>query len=120
MTSILFIMKVNKIKFFVIMIFEVKGYNIDRFLKVKRLNQNIELYKSIEECDIEQIETCSNLCSSCKGEKTEICQCCQGTGFLMLGSEMIGTGNNCSYCSGRGEIECKECKGTGYIAKWMM
>tara|TARA_Y100000389_G_C17457772_1_gene519366 strand:- start:1655 stop:1996 length:342 start_codon:yes stop_codon:yes gene_type:complete len=113
-------MKLNKPIFFIMTILNVNSYNIDRLLKVKRLNQNVRIYKSIEECDTNKIETCSNLCSSCKGEKTILCECCHGTGFLMIGSEMIGTGNNCTYCSGKGEIECDECKGTGYIAKWMM
>jgi len=84
----------------------------------KNLQKNIEIYESIQECDISDIRSCGNECPLCIGEKVLICKYCRGTGFLIMGDELIGTGNNCTICMGKGETECKRCMGSGYIAKW--
>tara|TARA_A100001011_G_C14321225_1_gene850755 strand:+ start:1704 stop:2066 length:363 start_codon:yes stop_codon:yes gene_type:complete len=82
------------------------------------LKQNIEIYESIKECNVSELNTCGDLCPLCLGTKVLLCNYCQGTGFLTIGDVIIGTGNNCTVCMGKGETECGRCKGAGYIAKW--
>ena len=84
----------------------------------KILQKNIEIYESIKECNVSEIQTCGIECPLCCGEKVLVCNYCRGTGFLTMGDEIIGTGNNCTICMGKGEKECKRCMGSGYIAKW--
>lgn len=87
-------------------------------IKQQNLENNIEIYESIKECNISDITTCGDKCSLCLGKKTVICNYCRGTGFLTMGDIIIGTGNACPICMGKGEKECKMCMGSGYIAKW--
>ena len=84
------------------------------------LQKNIEIYESINDCNVSQINTCGELCDKCMGKGVVECECCHGTGFLTMGDIIIGTNNNCTVCSGEGEKECKKCMGSGYIAKWRM
>lgn len=93
--------------------------NNDKMKKMrKNLENNIEIYESIKECNISDIHSCGNECPLCGGKKVLICDYCHGTGFLTMGDVIIGTGNNCTICMGKGEKECKRCMGSGYIAKW--
>ena len=55
---------------------------------------------------------------TCDGEGVIPCRFCGGTGFLMLGQDLIGTNNDCPVCKGSGHEECKECMGAGSIALW--
>ena len=94
--------------------------NHDAKIKMKKeaLELNMEVYESINECNVSQIHTCGEQCPLCLGTKTNLCNYCRGTGFLTMGNDIIGTGNNCSICNGIGEMECSRCKGSGYIARW--
>lgn len=82
------------------------------------LQTNIEIYESINECNVSDIMSCGGKCIICMGTGLVICQFCHGTGFLTIGDTIIGTRNNCTACMGRGEKECVKCMGSGYIAKW--
>lgn len=84
----------------------------------ENLEKNVEVYESIKECDVSEINSCGDKCPLCLGEKVLICNYCRGTGFLTMGDILIGTGNSCVVCMGKGEKECKRCMGSGYIAKW--
>jgi hypothetical protein len=66
----------------------------------------------------EQTEVCAHICETCDSEGKLRCRFCGGTGFLMLGGELIGTNNDCPVCNGNGEEECKECMGAGNIVMW--
>eukprot|EP00250_Pteridium_aquilinum_P001412 c11607_g1_i2 orf=539-1015(-) len=62
-------------------------------------------------------------CVSCKAEGVADCQWCKGTGFFILGDNMLcevpSRNTTCLICLGRGSVPCKDCKGTGYIARWL-
>ena len=86
--------------------------------KQQNLQKNIEIYQSIKECNVSEINSCGDKCPVCLGKGFLICDYCHGTGFLTMGDIIIGTGNNCTVCMGKGEKECKRCMGSGYIARW--
>jgi len=98
-------------------------YNIPNKKKIlkerqQRFQKNIEIYESIKECNVSEIDTCADLCPLCLGSKVLLCNYCRGTGFLTMGDAIIGTANQCTICMGKGEKECKRCMGSGFIAKW--
>ena len=82
------------------------------------LEQQLKFFDSLELCNITDIETCSVPCMKCEAGKI-LCEYCKGTGFLMLGNDLIGTNNICTVCSGTGEKFCNTCAGTGNIANWL-
>lgn len=81
------------------------------------LEQQYRLFTAMEICDLQKLETCCNNCHHCNNGRV-LCDFCKGTGFLMLGDDLIGTNNVCPVCSGGGEQNCKRCCGTGKIASW--
>ena len=85
----------------------------------KNLDLAWKLYEAIEVCDPQQSHSCGYTCSICQGEGNILCKFCKGTGFLMLGDELIGTCNDCPVCKGNGEMPCKLCAGSGMIAHWV-
>lgn len=85
----------------------------------KNLDLVWEVYEAIEVCDPRQSHSCGYTCSVCQGEGSNLCKFCKGTGFLMLGDELIGTSNDCPVCNGTGETPCKMCRGSGMIARWV-
>ncbi|KAG7024403.1 hypothetical protein SDJN02_13217 [Cucurbita argyrosperma subsp. argyrosperma] len=62
-------------------------------------------------------------CSSCHSNGHVECQWCKGTGFFILGDNMLcqvpSRNTSCVICAGKGSIRCFDCKGTGYRAKWL-
>ena len=82
------------------------------------LEQQLKFFDSLEICNVSNIETCSVPCMKCNYGKI-YCEFCKGTGFLMLGNDLIGTNNICVVCSGTGEKFCNTCAGTGNIANWL-
>jgi len=86
--------------------------------RMKHLDLIWRIREEIDECDITKEGLCGNICPTCEGEGQLRCRFCGGTGFLMLGHELIGTNNDCPVCKGGGHEECKECMGAGSIAIW--
>jgi len=86
--------------------------------RMKHLDLIWRIREEIEECDITKEELCGNICQTCEREGQLPCRFCGGTGFLMLGNDLIGTNNDCSVCKGTGYEECKVCMGAGSIAEW--
>lgn len=62
-------------------------------------------------------------CSSCDSNGHVECKWCNGTGFFILGDNMLcevpSRNTTCVICTGKGSMRCSDCKGTGYRAKWM-
>ncbi|CAL8995926.1 unnamed protein product [Prunus brigantina] len=62
-------------------------------------------------------------CSSCDSNGHIECKWCGGTGFFMLGDNMLcqvpSRGTSCVICTGKGSMCCSDCKGTGFRAKWL-
>lgn len=62
-------------------------------------------------------------CSSCQSIGDVECRWCAGTGFFILGNNMLcevpSKNTRCVICSGKGFSHCADCKGTGFRAKWL-
>ncbi|KAL5699092.1 hypothetical protein ACHQM5_030040 [Ranunculus cassubicifolius] len=63
------------------------------------------------------------VCTTCNSDGHVECQWCGGTGFFILGDEMLcqvpSRNTRCLICSGEGSKCCTDCKGTGFRAKWL-
>ena len=86
--------------------------------RMKHLDLIWRIREEIDECDITKEGLCGNICPTCEGDGQLRCRFCGGTGFLMLGHDLIGPNNDCPVCKGGGHEECKECMGAGSIAIW--
>ncbi|KAK9067876.1 hypothetical protein SSX86_011987 [Deinandra increscens subsp. villosa] len=62
-------------------------------------------------------------CSSCESNGHVECKWCGGTGFFILGDNMLcqvpSRNTSCVICAGKGSTSCSDCKGTGFRAKWL-
>ncbi|CAO2820368.1 unnamed protein product [Amaranthus hypochondriacus] len=62
-------------------------------------------------------------CSSCSSNGRVECKWCAGTGFFIIGDNMLcevpSRNTTCVICAGEGLTKCGDCKGTGYRAKWL-
>ncbi|KAJ6854059.1 protein EMBRYO SAC DEVELOPMENT ARREST 3, chloroplastic [Iris pallida] len=62
-------------------------------------------------------------CSSCKSNGRTECKWCGGTGFFIIGNNMLcevpSRNTSCIICTGKGSTCCSDCKGTGFRAKWL-
>ncbi|XP_038712794.1 uncharacterized protein LOC120006724 [Tripterygium wilfordii] len=62
-------------------------------------------------------------CSSCNSNGHVECKWCGGTGFFILGDNMLcqvpSRNTSCVICAGKGSTCCSDCKGTGFRAKWL-
>lgn len=86
--------------------------------RIKHLDLIWKIREEMEECDVNKDDICGGKCLQCDGKGEVVCVYCRGTGFLMLGNDLIGTNNDCPVCNGTGMNECKKCMGAGYIVKW--
>ncbi|ESW08925.1 hypothetical protein PHAVU_009G086100 [Phaseolus vulgaris] len=63
------------------------------------------------------------VCSSCDSKGHIECKWCAGTGFLILGDNMLcevpSRNTTCITCTGKGSMCCSDCQGTGFRAKWL-
>ncbi|KAK1372971.1 Tsi1-interacting protein TSIP1 [Heracleum sosnowskyi] len=62
-------------------------------------------------------------CSSCQSNGHVDCKWCGGTGFFIIGDNMLcqvpSRNTSCVICAGKGSTRCSDCKGTGFRAKWL-
>ncbi|XP_042516360.1 uncharacterized protein LOC122090736 [Macadamia integrifolia] len=62
-------------------------------------------------------------CSTCNSNGHVECKWCGGTGFFMIGDNMLchvhSRNSDCVICAGKGSMCCSDCKGTGFRAKWL-
>ncbi|CAA2958924.1 EMBRYO SAC DEVELOPMENT ARREST 3, chloroplastic [Olea europaea subsp. europaea] len=62
-------------------------------------------------------------CSSCDSNGNVECKWCSGTGFFIIGDNMLcqvpSRNTACVICAGKGSVCCSDCKGTGFRAKWL-
>ncbi|KAK2392036.1 hypothetical protein P8452_28995 [Trifolium repens] len=63
------------------------------------------------------------VCSSCSSKGHIECKWCRGTGFFVLGDNMLcevpSRNTSCIICTGKGSTCCSNCQGTGFRAKWL-
>ena len=88
------------------------------FERMKHLDLIWQIREQMDVCDVSIEEICGHVCEICEGEGELPCRFCGGTGFLMLGHDLIGTNNDCPVCRGTGYEECPDCMGAGYIVDW--
>jgi len=98
---------------------------------------NIELRWNIDEdkddCDLEDVSTCSDACDVCVGKGVIDCQFCKGVGWIDFGQQNPGTmgerlvernggiqGTECPVCNEDSNQVCQKCMGSGWIARWRM
>lgn len=103
--------------------------------KLENQKQNLELKwnidKSNENCDTDDILSCSEPCEVCRGKGVVTCLFCQGHGYVDFGQQVKGTvgsrmekrngghtGIECPICNEDGEMGCQKCNGSGWIARW--
>ena len=86
--------------------------------RMKQLELVWKIREEMDDCDVSKGDICGDKCVNCGGNGEIQCNYCRGTGFLMLGDELIGTNNDCPACKGKCMIECKKCMGAGYIVEW--
>ena len=98
----------------------------------EQVRHSLELHWSIqkanEDCDLEDITSCSEPCPSCRGTGLVICRFCDGVGYLDMGPQLPGTigkallkdrmGVECPVCNDDAEQVCEMCMGSGWIANW--
>lgn len=99
-------------------LFPLRVSKINPVDRMKHLDLIWKIRAEIDECDVNKGDVCGSECLNCEGKGEIICKYCGGTGFLMLGNDLIGTNNDCPVCNGTGMNECKKCMGAGYIVKW--
>ncbi|XP_020222128.1 uncharacterized protein LOC109804709 [Cajanus cajan] len=62
-------------------------------------------------------------CTSCNSKGHTECKWCGGTGFFIIGDNMLceipSRNTNCVICKGKGSRCCSDCQGTGFRAKWL-
>ncbi|EEF46844.1 conserved hypothetical protein [Ricinus communis] len=62
-------------------------------------------------------------CTSCNSNGHVDCKWCAGTGFFILGDNILcqvpSRNTTCVICAGKGSMCCSDCKGTGFRAKWL-
>ncbi|XAR69973.1 Protein disulfide-isomerase [Bertholletia excelsa] len=62
-------------------------------------------------------------CSTCNSNGLVECKWCGGTGFFIIGDNMLcqvpSRNTSCVICAGKGSTCCTDCKGTGFRAKWL-
>ncbi len=86
-----------------------------------------------EDCDLEDILSCSVPCDVCRGEGKILCKFCDGRGYIEFGIQEEGTigdrlvQNNggftsceCPVCDDNGNQVCQKCNGSGWIAPWRL
>jgi hypothetical protein len=103
--------------------------------KFENQKQNLELKWNIdqsnENCDTDDILSCSEPCEVCRGKGVVTCLFCQGHGYVDFGQQIKGTvgsrmekrngghtGIECPICNEDGEMGCQKCNGSGWIALW--
>mmetsp|Transcript_8030 Transcript_8030/g.15126 ORF Transcript_8030/g.15126 Transcript_8030/m.15126 type:complete len:244 (-) Transcript_8030:85-816(-) len=103
--------------------------------KLENKKQSLELKwnidKSNENCDTDDILSCSEPCEVCRGKGVITCLFCQGHGYVDFGQQDKGTvgsrmekkngghtGIECPICNEDGEMGCQKCNGSGWIALW--
>ncbi|KAL8130012.1 hypothetical protein V2J09_019167 [Rumex salicifolius] len=63
-------------------------------------------------------------CTTCESNGNVECKWCAGTGFFILGNNMLcqvpSKNTSCVICSGKGSTQCSDCQGTGFRAKWLI
>ncbi|RDX81307.1 hypothetical protein CR513_38026, partial [Mucuna pruriens] len=63
------------------------------------------------------------VCTSCNSKGHIECKWCAGTGFFIIGDNMLcevpSRNTTCIICTGKGSMCCSDCQGTGFRAKWL-
>jgi len=81
-----------------------------------RLEMTYEMFRSTDDCDLDDVATCSDTCQDCHATGHTLCRCCAGRKQVSLISSQPPMA--CPVCNAKGVEECQKCMGSGRIAKW--
>ncbi|KAG0479496.1 hypothetical protein HPP92_010135 [Vanilla planifolia] len=94
-----------------------------RASKVDSYESSSEFVKRTEQAWLISQQPRPVACSSCQSKGHVDCKWCGGTGFFILGNNMLcevpSRNTSCVICAGKGSSSCFDCKGTGFRAKWL-
>jgi DnaJ-class molecular chaperone len=77
-----------------------------------RLEMKWEMYQNKDDCDLEDLRSCSEPCQECHGSGNTPCRFCLGTKQIHL----IGSNSQpCPVCNETGAEVCQKCRGTGKL-----
>ncbi|XP_027356325.1 uncharacterized protein LOC113865781 [Abrus precatorius] len=92
-------------------------------VRVSMLDSSADFAKRIERAWLISQQPRPIVCSSCKSKGHIECKWCGGTGFFILGDNMLcevpSRNTSCVICAGKGSMCCSDCRGTGFRAKWL-
>lgn len=99
--------------------------SFDAQKEMERMKLAWDIRETAETCDVElsdevvrDTSACADACPACQGTGSVLCRFCSGTGFFIIGDDLIGQSNDCPVCGGKGGERCVPCQGTGAVAVW--
>ncbi|KAF7830377.1 chaperone protein DnaJ [Senna tora] len=92
-------------------------------IRASMVDSSSEFAKRVERAWLISQQPRPIVCSSCNSKGHIECKWCNGTGFFILGDNMLcevpSKNTSCVICAGKGLMCCSECQGTGFRAKWL-
>ncbi|KAF3661311.1 putative monogalactosyldiacylglycerol synthase, chloroplastic-like [Capsicum annuum] len=87
------------------------------------IRRDMEQLQLTEDMTLDRKQPRPIICSTCDSNGNVDCKWCGGTGFFILGDNMLcqvpSRNTSCVICAGKGSVCCTDCKGTGHRAKWL-
>ncbi|KAK7311919.1 hypothetical protein RJT34_10391 [Clitoria ternatea] len=92
-------------------------------IRVSMVDSSSDFARRIEQAWLISQQPRPITCSSCNSKGHIECKWCGGTGFFILGDNMLcevpSRNTSCIICAGKGSMCCSDCQGTGFRAKWL-
>ncbi|CAL0327165.1 unnamed protein product [Lupinus luteus] len=92
-------------------------------VRVSMIDSSSDFTKRTEQAWLISQQPSPIACSSCNSKGYIECKWCGGTGFFILGDNMLcevpSRNTSCKICVGKGSMCCSNCQGTGFRAKWL-
>ncbi|XP_057433049.1 uncharacterized protein LOC130725876 [Lotus japonicus] len=92
-------------------------------IRVSMVDSSSNFAKRIERAWLISQQPTPIVCSSCNSKGHIECKWCAGTGFFIIGDNMLcevpSRNTSCIICTGKGSTCCSNCQGTGFRAKWL-
>ncbi|KAL9338681.1 hypothetical protein Peur_067696 [Populus x canadensis] len=100
-----------------------RGCGVVRASMVDSYESSSDFVKRMEQAWLISQQPRPVACTSCDSKGQVECQWCRGTGFFILGDNMLcqvpSRNTTCVICAGKGSMCCSDCKGTGFRARWL-
>jgi len=83
------------------------------------LEMNWEMRETEENCDIDDVLSCSLLCDECNGSGSKSCRFCKGDKQISFSKGNSRVLVDCPTCDQNGNEVCGTCCGSGRVARWI-